>query len=301
MSSPPRMRRLPPHLRGRPPRLPRRPRAHPPPGARGRPRRRPGALRAPRPRRSRACSRRPPPMPRRRPTRRCSCRSSSPVASTCSTRSCPLHDYGRYADLHPQAEGGRARRCRRAGFGINPRWRAGVRGGIKGLFERGKIGFLPGIDYANPDLSHFHSRHFWETGPDHRQTAPGLARPLARPLRRPRQPASGRLDGLGALAGDALRPRAGGRGGLARRRRLLDPRRLGRALRRGDGRLRAPRAAPRRRPRAAGVAHRGAAGQAGGRPPRALHRARRRRSARVHDRLPGGERLRRPGCATWRP
>jgi uncharacterized protein (DUF1501 family) len=23
---------------------------------------------------------------------------------------------------------------------------------------------MPGIDYANPDLSHFHSRHFWETG-----------------------------------------------------------------------------------------------------------------------------------------
>src|SRR2546421_8985379 len=23
---------------------------------------------------------------------------------------------------------------------------------------------MPGIDYSNPDLSHFHSRHFWETG-----------------------------------------------------------------------------------------------------------------------------------------
>ncbi|MFL5843325.1 MAG: DUF1501 domain-containing protein [Solirubrobacteraceae bacterium] len=40
----------------------------------------------------------------------------------------------------------------------------GVNGGIAGLFGAGKVGFLPGIDYANPDLSHFHSRHFWETG-----------------------------------------------------------------------------------------------------------------------------------------
>ena len=37
-------------------------------------------------------------------------------------------------------------------------------GGIAGLYDRGQVGFLPGIDYANPDLSHFHSRHFWETG-----------------------------------------------------------------------------------------------------------------------------------------
>jgi len=39
-----------------------------------------------------------------------------------------------------------------------------VGGGIAGLFARGQVGFLPGIDYANPDLSHFNSRHFWETG-----------------------------------------------------------------------------------------------------------------------------------------
>ena len=32
------------------------------------------------------------------------------------------------------------------------------------MFEANKIGFLPGIDYANPDLSHFNSRNFWETG-----------------------------------------------------------------------------------------------------------------------------------------
>jgi uncharacterized protein (DUF1501 family) len=49
----------------------------------------------------------------------------------------------------------------------------GLNGGVRGLFEAGKVGFLPGIDYANPDLSHFHSRHFWETGLITQTTAPG--------------------------------------------------------------------------------------------------------------------------------
>jgi uncharacterized protein (DUF1501 family) len=84
----------------------------------------------------------------------------------------PLHDYGRYADLHPKLKiagvplGG-------AVFGVHPSLAQGLGGGLKGLFERGKIGFLPGIDYANPDLSHFHSRHFWETGLITADTAPG--------------------------------------------------------------------------------------------------------------------------------
>jgi uncharacterized protein (DUF1501 family) len=84
----------------------------------------------------------------------------------------PLHDYGRYADLHPklrvqgQPLGGTA-------LGVHPALARGIGGGIKGLYERGKVGFLPGIDYANPDLSHFHSRHFWETGLITDQAAPG--------------------------------------------------------------------------------------------------------------------------------
>ena len=49
-------------------------------------------------------------------------------------------------------------------LGIHPSLTKGDGEGVKGLFERGKLGFLPGIDYANPDLSHFHSRIFWETG-----------------------------------------------------------------------------------------------------------------------------------------
>ena len=84
----------------------------------------------------------------------------------------PLHDYGRYADLHPRLKvPGVA--VQGASFGLNPRLAEGFGGGVKGLYERGKIGFLPGIDYANPDLSHFHSRHFWETGLITDKTAPG--------------------------------------------------------------------------------------------------------------------------------
>jgi uncharacterized protein (DUF1501 family) len=77
----------------------------------------------------------------------------------------PLDQYGRYADLRPQLkQGGGAPKLRGTGLGINPALTSGLNGGVKGLFDAGKIGLMPGIDYANPDLSHFHSRHFWETG-----------------------------------------------------------------------------------------------------------------------------------------
>ena len=52
------------------------------------------------------------------------------------------------------------------------------------MFDRGQIGFLPGIDYANPDLSHFDSRTFWETGMVARSSVPGwLGRWLDSPAR----------------------------------------------------------------------------------------------------------------------
>jgi uncharacterized protein (DUF1501 family) len=64
---------------------------------------------------------------------------------------------------------------------IHPSLAQGVGGGVAGLFAAGKVGFLPGIDYANPDLSHFHSRHFWETGLVTERESPGwLARWLDR-------------------------------------------------------------------------------------------------------------------------
>ena len=46
----------------------------------------------------------------------------------------------------------------------HPSLAAGQDGGLRALFDAGRIGLLPGIDYSNPDLSHFHSRRFWETG-----------------------------------------------------------------------------------------------------------------------------------------
>ena len=46
----------------------------------------------------------------------------------------------------------------------HPSFATGQNGGLRQLYLAGKVGLLPGIDYANPDLSHFHSRRFWETG-----------------------------------------------------------------------------------------------------------------------------------------
>ena len=76
----------------------------------------------------------------------------------------PLHQYGRYADLRPRIKQGSPPELRGTGLGVHPALTSGVNGGVKGLFDAGKIGLMPGIDYSNPDLSHFHSRHFWETG-----------------------------------------------------------------------------------------------------------------------------------------
>ncbi|HEX8745235.1 MAG TPA: DUF1501 domain-containing protein [Thermoleophilaceae bacterium] len=76
----------------------------------------------------------------------------------------PLGQYGRYADLRPRLKQKDPAKLGGSGLGVHPSLGLGANGGVKGLFEQGKIGLLPGIDYANPDLSHFHSRHFWESG-----------------------------------------------------------------------------------------------------------------------------------------
>ncbi|MGB2712377.1 MAG: hypothetical protein WBC33_12785, partial [Conexibacter sp.] len=85
----------------------------------------------------------------------------------------PLGAYGTYADLRGEARVVEAPALGATGLGIHPSLAEGLGGGVKGLFEAGKVGFLPGIDYANPDLSHFHSRHFWETGLVTERAAPG--------------------------------------------------------------------------------------------------------------------------------
>lgn len=89
----------------------------------------------------------------------------------------PTGAYGRYADLRPALKVTAPLDLAGTGFGLHPAMGQGVDGGLKGLFDRGRLGFIPGIDYANPDLSHFNSRHFWETGLISLNPAPGwLAR-----------------------------------------------------------------------------------------------------------------------------
>jgi uncharacterized protein (DUF1501 family) len=86
----------------------------------------------------------------------------------------PGDQYGLYADKRPAIklpEG--LPGLGSTGLRLHPSLAKGPAGGIAGLFTRGQIGFLPGIDYADPDLSHFHSRHFWESGLITNQTATG--------------------------------------------------------------------------------------------------------------------------------
>jgi uncharacterized protein (DUF1501 family) len=75
-----------------------------------------------------------------------------------------LDDFGAYADLHANVRVDNPPLLRGSALGIHPSLTQGVAGGIKGLYDAGKLGFLAGIDYPNPNLSHFHSRHFWESG-----------------------------------------------------------------------------------------------------------------------------------------
>lgn len=79
-------------------------------------------------------------------------------------------DYGAYADLHrsvgvtnPQSLNGTSVR-------IHPGLALGLNGGIRGLYANGRVAFLPGIDYPDPNLSHFHSRHFWRPASSRRTT-----------------------------------------------------------------------------------------------------------------------------------
>lgn len=78
----------------------------------------------------------------------------------------PLQQLGRLNDLRVSLAPGDAFALlpNESRLGFHPALADGVGGGIAGLFGAGRIGLLPGIDYADPDLSHFHSRNFWERG-----------------------------------------------------------------------------------------------------------------------------------------
>ncbi|MDX6690200.1 MAG: hypothetical protein QOG15_1657 [Solirubrobacteraceae bacterium] len=73
-------------------------------------------------------------------------------------------DYGTYADLHPTVRVKNPMSLYGTGVQIHPGLAQGLGGGVRGLYLAGQVAFLPGIDYPDPNLSHFHSRHFWETG-----------------------------------------------------------------------------------------------------------------------------------------
>jgi uncharacterized protein (DUF1501 family) len=59
-------------------------------------------------------------------------------------------------------------------FSEDPRlsWSAAA-GGFAALHDAGKLTVLPGIGYADPDMSHFTSRHYWEVGETSTTTTTG--------------------------------------------------------------------------------------------------------------------------------
>lgn len=85
----------------------------------------------------------------------------------------PAHRYGRYADLRPGIRVKKPTQLGSTGLGIHPALTRGLGGGIKGLYDRRKVAFLPGIDYDHPDLSHFHSQHYWDVGVVSKRTTTG--------------------------------------------------------------------------------------------------------------------------------
>jgi len=85
----------------------------------------------------------------------------------------PLQQWGPYNDARQGMALAGAQPLGGTGLGLHPSLSMGPAGGLRGLYERGLIGFLPGIDYANPNLSHFASRGFWETGMVSQQAVSG--------------------------------------------------------------------------------------------------------------------------------
>lgn len=85
----------------------------------------------------------------------------------------PLGQEGPLRDLRGAVSPAAPVALKGTSLGLHPALTKGPNGGLQGLYERGQIGFLPGIDYANPNLSHFASRAFWETGMVSQQSVSG--------------------------------------------------------------------------------------------------------------------------------
>lgn len=85
----------------------------------------------------------------------------------------PLDQEGALRDLRGAVSPATPLALKGTALGLHPALAKGPNGGLQGLYERGQVGFLPGIDYANPNLSHFASRAFWETGMVSQQSVSG--------------------------------------------------------------------------------------------------------------------------------
>ncbi|HET6510354.1 MAG TPA: DUF1501 domain-containing protein [Baekduia sp.] len=85
----------------------------------------------------------------------------------------PLDQEGALRDLRGGVSPATPLALKGTSLGLHPALGKGIDGGLQGLYDRGQIGFLPGIDYANPNLSHFASRAFWETGMVSQQSVSG--------------------------------------------------------------------------------------------------------------------------------
>jgi uncharacterized protein (DUF1501 family) len=85
----------------------------------------------------------------------------------------PLEQEGALRDLRGAVSPAAPLALKGTSLGLHPSLAKGPNGGLQGLYDRGQIGFLPGIDYANPNLSHFASRGFWETGMVSQQSVSG--------------------------------------------------------------------------------------------------------------------------------
>ena len=197
------MRRLPPDLRGRAPRLPRRRAAHPPPGAGRRPRRGLTLYTAKA-------------MPVTRVFEAAAADAAAapnapvlvsvflPGGVDLLDTLVPLHDYGRYADLHKELKVESAALPGGSGLGLNPslspRRRRRGQGPLRARQDR-----LPARDrLPRPRPLPLPLPPLLGDRADHRALAPGwLGRWLDRAGEQ-RQPAPGHLDGLRPLAGAAL-------------------------------------------------------------------------------------------------
>ena len=74
-------------------------------------------------------------------------------------------NYGAYRDARPHIGLDQSTLLPLAGPGATTdfMWNPAATG-FKSLYDRGKMAVIPAVDYMPPDLSHFHSRAFWQAG-----------------------------------------------------------------------------------------------------------------------------------------